>query len=172
MVDSQPTLILQFLAITLAGAGVIAGFHQLTARLAHQANIERLATDPGLYSNLEVREYGRTIAQPVFRQRIALWFVEVLRDAGRPGTLYLADRVRGHEQQLRMLVQDLQAGEVEIPTPTMAACAQLLTAAADSPLYNPNLPAEQLMATLFRIRVAMRRTTPKEPSGPTSTGPQ
>ena len=172
MVDPQPTPFLQFLAITLVVSGAIAGFHQLITRLVHRANVERLATDPRSYSNQEVRDYGYTIAQPVFRQRIAQWFVEVLRDAGRPEALYLADRVHSHEHQIRMLVADLQAGDVEIPTPTMAACAQLLMAAADSPLYNPNVPAEQLMAALFRIRIAMRRTAAKEPRWPTPTGPR
>jgi hypothetical protein len=131
--------------------------YAVLTRVANQHQLESLATDPGAYALPDVRALGKRLVTDTTRRRLAGWLWEVIREAGQPGSLYLEDRVRAHSHQLRALARDLSASNVVVQATSMATCVRLLTSAAESPLYNPNLPAEQLMSMLFRIRLGVVR---------------
>jgi hypothetical protein len=114
--------------------------------------IARLALDPNAYSLPEVRGYGDRLVAPAEREKLAGWLRELIRDASFPGSLYLSDRVSAYAHQLEFLASELTASWVSVRPDSAAACLHLLTHAAESPLYNPALPAEELATTLERIR--------------------
>ncbi|HEY1521139.1 MAG TPA: hypothetical protein VGF91_32235 [Solirubrobacteraceae bacterium] len=113
--------------------------------------IARLALDPNAYSLPEVRRYATRLALPAEREKLAAWLRELVEDAPHPGSLYLSDRVSRYARQFEFLASKLTSSWVDVRPDSAAACHHLLTHAAESPLYNAALPAEQLESTLERI---------------------
>ena len=116
--------------------------------------VERLAIEPDASAIPDVERYLKELANAPTRRLMAAWICDVLTEAGQPGSLYLADRVHAHDHQLRLLARDLDSG-LTIQPQSIAICARLLTAAPESPLYNPRIPSEHLMSALFRIRLGI-----------------
>jgi hypothetical protein len=145
----------QPVALPLALVSIAMISYALLTHVANQHKLASLATDPGAYALPEVRALGERLVEDTTRRHLAGWLWEVIREAGQPGSLYLEDRVRAHSHQLRTLARDLSAGNVVVQATSMATCFRLLTSAAESPLYNPNVPAEQLLSMLFRIRLGV-----------------
>jgi hypothetical protein len=54
-----------------------------------------------------------------------------------------------------MLAHELAAPAARVEPATAVACRRLVTRPVESPLYNPNLPEEDLRALLLRIRAGI-----------------
>jgi hypothetical protein len=115
--------------------------------------IARLAMEPAAYAIPAVRDYGARLQAQ--RARFGLWLVEVVDRAGEPETMYLADRVSRYRAELRAAAHELMAPDSRVEPVSVATCRRLLTMAAESPLYNPNVPAVDLGSALFRIRAGI-----------------
>jgi hypothetical protein len=135
----------------LLGAAVAAALANANRLIRHDA-IARLALDPSAYDLAEVRRHGSRLIRPAERQRLAEWLHEIVREAHIPGNWYLADRVSLHATQLESLAREIVAPRVNVGPVAMALCRRLLSHAVESPLYNPEVPAEELIATIQRIR--------------------
>jgi hypothetical protein len=143
------------LAIALAlGAGFEAVVYVVTVA-RRRALIARLAVEPDAYGIAAVREFGARLAGPGQRERLGRWLVEVLDEAGRPESLYLADRVSEYAIQIQAVAFDLMAPDARVQPVSVATCRRLLTVATESPLYNPQLPAVDLGSALFRIHAGI-----------------
>ena len=59
----------------------------------------------------------------------------------------------------------IAAPSARVEPATVVACRRLLTRPVQSPLYNPNLPDEDLAALVFRIRAGIN--SPDRSVGPT-----
>jgi hypothetical protein len=89
-----------------------------------------------------------------------------VHDCGQPLQLHLGVRTANYAHQLEMLARELGAPSARIEPATAVACRRLLTRPVESPLYNPNLPEEDLRAALIRIGAGITdadlRTRPTE----------
>lgn len=120
--------------------------------VAYRETVARMALDPSAYVIPEVSRYGRRFATPAERARLASWLRDVLRESTMSECWCLADRVRHHASQLEGLAADLARPHVSIRPASAVACRRLLTCGAESPLYNPRIPSNELSAVLLRIR--------------------
>jgi hypothetical protein len=136
----------------LAGSAVQLGLC-LVERVRLREVVARLAMDPAAYAIPAVGEYGARLQAQ--RARFGLWLVEVVDRAGEPETMYLADRVARYRGELRATAHELMAPDSRVAPVSVATCRRLLTMAADSPLYNPNVPDVDLGSALFRIRAGI-----------------
>jgi hypothetical protein len=118
--------------------------------------IARLALNPGAYSVPEVRRYGHELVVLRGRRRVAAALERVLRNAGAPGSYYIADRVYACRHEIRALAEALRAPETRAEPTSIALCWRLLRSAADSPLYNWRLPADDLRVAVRRIQAGIR----------------
>jgi hypothetical protein len=132
--------------------GAIAALLGLASLMSRRNTIARLALDPHAYVLDEVERYGSALIRLTERQKLAAWLREVVRDAPRPGSWYLTDRVARHAGQLEVLAAEIATPSARVRPSSAVACRRLLTHAADSPLYNYDVPAEELGATIERIR--------------------
>jgi hypothetical protein len=145
------------LALALAvGAGVEI-LLALFAFASRRGLISRLALEPDAYAIPEVESYGKALTQPRYRAQLAEGIRSMVRDAFRPGNLYLGHRVARYRRELEALARDLISPAVRVHPVSVARCRRLLTEAAESPLYNPQLPEEELAVILRRIRAGMQR---------------
>jgi hypothetical protein len=146
------------LALALA---VGAGFEILLVIglfLARRGLISRLALEPDAYCIPEVKAYGETLTKPRQRAIVADGLRSMVRDALRPGVLYLPDRVMRHARELESIARDFRSPGVRVHPASVARCRRLLTEAAESPLYNPRLTEEDLETILRRIRSGIKRS--------------
>jgi hypothetical protein len=118
--------------------------------------IATLALNPSAYSVPEVRRYGAGLVMLRGRRRVAAALERVLTQAGTPGSYYLADRVHKCRHEIRDLAEALRAPGTRAEPTSVALCWRLLRSAADSPLYNWHLPAEDLHVAVRRIRAGIR----------------
>lgn len=118
--------------------------------------IATLALNQHAYTVPEVRQYGAGLVMPRGRMRVAAALERVLADAGTPGTYYLADRVHANRREIRALAKALRAPGAEAEPTSIALCWRLLRSAAESPLYNWHLPADDLGIAVRRIRAGVR----------------
>jgi hypothetical protein len=122
--------------------------------------LERLATEPAAHAIPEVQAFATKLARPAARRRLARTIHSMLTEVTRPGkafhALYLADRVRRYARELDAISRDLLSPSVRVEPVSMARCAWLLTQAAENPLFDRRLPAEDLGAMLHRIRAGMK----------------
>ena len=65
----------------------------------------------------------------------------------------LVDRVAAARAQLLELANDLE--QTQTPDPTCVAVLRELLTNANGPLYNPNVPADELHTTLARARAGL-----------------
>jgi hypothetical protein len=119
--------------------------------------IERLALNRSAYSVPEVRRYGHRLVVLSGRRRVAAALERVLTNAGAPGSYYLADRVHACRHEISALVEALRAPDTRAEPTSIALCWRLLKSAADSPLYNWRLPAEDLRLAFRRVQAGIRR---------------
>jgi hypothetical protein len=119
--------------------------------------ISQLALNEQAYAVPEVRRYGNGLAVPSGRRRAAEALERVLRDAGSPGSYYLAGRVYACRREIRELAEALRSPEARVEPTSLAMCWQLLRSGVDSPLYNWHLPAEDLRMSVRRIQAGIRK---------------
>lgn len=117
--------------------------------------VARLALEPAAYALPVVAAYGARVAQESQRARLAAWLVEVITEACMPHSLYLGDRVALVSQELEALARELVSPTRSVEPISAVACRRLLTHAVESPLYNPDLPLEDLHSALRRIRAGI-----------------
>jgi hypothetical protein len=145
------------LSSRLSVALVAGALAQLLACAVQRARIDglvsRLALDPAAYAIPAVREYGARLARE--RASLGAWLVEVLDEAGRPDSMYLADRVAHYAEEIHAAAEELMAPGSSVQPVCLATCRRLLTMATDSPLYNENVPAVDLGSALYRIRAGI-----------------
>jgi hypothetical protein len=120
--------------------------------LCRRERIERLALEPSAYTIPAVARFGARVAALSERRRLAAWLNSVVHERGEVLELHLVARVRHYASQLEMLATELATPSVRVEPTTAVACRRLLTRPVESPLYNPNLPEEDLRALLLRIR--------------------
>jgi hypothetical protein len=143
-------------ALPMLVGGAVAGLLSLANLVSRRNTIAQLSLDPDAYTLDEVRRHGDALVCPIERQRLAAWLREVVREAPMPGSWYLADRVSRHAGQLEALAAEITSPTARVRPSSAAACLRLLTHAADSPIYNYSVPAEELPATIERIRRGIR----------------
>jgi hypothetical protein len=163
MVPAAALAGIAFVVSNTLGMSLICGVVVLTA-LALYDTIRRrdlisvMALNEQAYTVPEVRRYGNGLVVARGRRRAAAALERVLRNAGSPGSYYLADRVNACRHDIRALADALKAPEARAEPTSLAMCWQLLRSGADSPLYNWHLPAEDLQVAVRRIRAGVRRT--------------
>jgi hypothetical protein len=114
--------------------------------------VERLALDPSAYAIPEVARFGGRVANLTQRRLLAESISSLVHDRGHPLALHLGARTRKHAEELDALARELAAPSARIEPATAVACRRLVTRPVQSPLYNPNLPEEDLTALLLRLR--------------------
>jgi hypothetical protein len=150
------------LAISLACGSVCLMLLALGDTVRRRELIATLALDPSAYTVPEVRRYGAGLVMLRGRRRVAAALERVLTNAGTPGSYYLADRVHKCRHEIRDLAEALRAPGTRAEPTSVALCWRLLRSAADSPLYNWHLPADDLPVTVRRIRAGIRRSPAPE----------
>jgi hypothetical protein len=154
-----------FVVSNTLGMSLLCGVVVLTAMALHDTFRRRdlisvMALNEQAYTVPEVRRYGNALVVPRGRRRAAAALERVLKNAGSPGSYYLADRVRACRHEIRTLADALRAPGARAEPTSLALCWQLLRSGADSPLYNWHLPAEDLQMSLRRINAGIRPRTP------------
>jgi hypothetical protein len=148
------------LSLAAAVASLVGSAVATTIALANFASrrdlVARLALDPRAHVIADVREYATRLALPAERQKLAAWLLEIVYEA-TPGDWYLTDRVARYAAQLELLATELASSWARVLPASAAACRHLLTEAVESPLYNPDIAAEELPATIQRIRRGITR---------------
>jgi hypothetical protein len=145
-------LVLPQLFVPLLIGGLLEILIAISSVLDRRYVIQELAADPRAYVIPEVERYGSRFTRLPARQRMASWINHVLAEATLPGTLLLPERVERYALELHSLAKELASPAVQFSPATAVQCLRLLACIVDSPLYNPNLPAEDLGVALSRIR--------------------
>ncbi len=117
--------------------------------------IERLALEPSAYTIPAVARFGARVAALSERRRLASWINSVVHERGQPLELHLVVRVTHYASQLETLASELAVPSARVEPAMAVACRRLLTRPVESPLYNPNLPEEDLRALLLRIQAGI-----------------
>jgi hypothetical protein len=143
------------LAYSLAAGAAFEALVALWALLSRRGLIARLALEPDAYAIPEVEAYGASITRPRQLAILARGIRSMVRDALRPDSLYLGDRVIRYARELEAVARDLVAPGARVHPSSVARCRRLLTEAAESPLYNPKLPAEDIPQIVRRIRAGI-----------------
>jgi hypothetical protein len=144
----------------IVGAAVQAML-SVVAYVTRRDRLEELALDPSAYVIPDVRAFGAWLARPRQRRLLARALASLIKDAMRPGNFFLGDRVLRYGRELETIARDLLSPAVRVQPAAAATCRWLLTHGAESPLYDPKLPAEDLGSMLYRILAGM------SPAGPT-----
>lgn len=151
------------IAIGLGAAGAVELTRAIVLWLYRRERIERLALDPSAYAIPEVARFGARIAAVSERRRLAAWIDSVVHDRGQPLELHLVGRAGKYAHQLETLARELATPSARVDPATAVACRRLLTRPVESPLYNPNLPEEDLRALLIRIATGITSTELRSP---------
>lgn len=119
--------------------------------LRRRERIERLALDPSAYAIPAVARFGRRLCELPHRRRLATSLRAMVNER-QALDLHLVARTGRFAQQLESLARELAAPAARVEPAMVVACRRLITRPVESPLYNPNLPEEDLTALLLRIR--------------------
>src|SRR5262249_6404545 len=112
-------------AVALGIGAAVQVLISLRALAARRSRIATLALDPKAYTIPEVDRFGRRCLRD--RHRLALWLAEVVAHAGRPGSLYLGDRVARFRAELEALARALASRHARVTPASAVACRRLLT---------------------------------------------
>ncbi|MGZ4171434.1 MAG: hypothetical protein ACXVSE_09775 [Solirubrobacteraceae bacterium] len=123
--------------------------------LSRRERIERLALEPSAYAIPAVARFGARVCALRERRRLAAFIDAVIHERGHPLELHLVSRAGRYAQLLETLARELASPAARVEPAVAVACRRLLTRPVESPLYNPNLPAEDLRALLLRIRAGI-----------------
>lgn len=117
--------------------------------------LESLALEPAAYSIEEVASLGSRVAAIDQREQLAVWIRSLIRGNGQWLELHLRERTRTHAPELEAVAREISLPAAQVHPASVMACRRLLTRPVQSPLYNPNLPEEDLTAVLLRIRAGI-----------------
>jgi len=115
-----------------------------------------LALNPSAYVVPDVRRYGDRLVVPRGRHRLAKALERILATAGTPGCYCIPDRVNKFRKEIEALASTLRMPGTRVEPACVALCWRLLTRAAESPLYNWELPADELGFQVRRIQAGIR----------------
>lgn len=138
-------------AVTLSCGAVLEMLLAAVLWLRRRERIEQLALDPSAYTIPAVARFGARVCDLSQRRRLAA-SIRSMVDDRQPLDLHLVGRTGRFAQQLETLARELAAPAALVEPATAVACRRLVTRPVESPLYNPNLPEEDLRALLHRIR--------------------
>jgi len=142
----------KWFAVTL-GAGAVLELSLAAVRwLRCRERVERLALEPAAYAIPQVARFGARASALRERRRLARCLDAMVHDRGHPLELHLVIRASSYSQHLEALARELASPAMRIEPAMAVACRRLITRPVESPLYNPNLPEEDLRAVLMRIR--------------------
>jgi hypothetical protein len=142
-------------AIALAVGSVLQVSVAVVLWLYRRERIERLALDPAAYAIPAVAQCGARACALRERRRLASVIYGVVHERGNPLELHLVIRTSHCASQLETLARELASPAARVEPPLAVACRRLITRPVESPLYNPNLPEEDLRALLLRIRTGI-----------------
>jgi hypothetical protein len=140
--------------------GIGAGFMLLLAisdTFRRRELLARLALNPNAYVVPDVKRYGDRLVVPSGRHRLAKALERVLATSGTPGCYCIPDRVNKFRREIEALARSLRMPGTRAEPASVALCWRLLTRAAESPLYNWELPADDLGFQVQRIQAGIRR---------------
>jgi hypothetical protein len=121
--------------------------------------LARLALNPNAYVVPDVKRYGDRLTVPRGRRRLAKALERVIIHAGTPYSYCIGDRVHKFRRELETLAALLRSPETRVEPTSVAHCWRLLTRAAESPLYNWELPADELGFQVRQIQLGIRRSS-------------
>jgi hypothetical protein len=147
-------------AAALAAGGALQLAAAVTVWLCRRERIERLALEPSAYVIPAVARFGARVCALPERRRLAAFIQAVVHERGHPLELHLVTRAGRCAQLLDALARELASPGARVEPAVAVACRRLLTRPVESPLYNPNLPEEDLRALLLRIRAGISSGEP------------
>ncbi|HYZ82499.1 MAG TPA: hypothetical protein VE571_14580 [Solirubrobacteraceae bacterium] len=142
-------------AVALAVGAALELGAALAFWLSRRERIERLALDPSAYVIPAVARFGARVCALRERRRLAAFIEAIVHERGHPLELHLVGRAGHYAQLLDALACDLASPAARVEPAVAVACRRLLTRPVESPLYNPNLPEEDLRSLLLRIRAGI-----------------
>lgn len=142
------TRILPALAVPLFVGGVVVGGRGVTALWRRWDLVDRLATEPDAHAIAEVRAYAAREATMERRHR----FAALIRGAVAPHERALVAPTSTAAEALEALARELDDSSLGLDPACAVACARLVSDPAQSPLLNPELPPEELLARVHQIR--------------------
>jgi hypothetical protein len=146
------------LAIALGVGALALLIAALAVRDSHRQMIVRLAIHGDAYVIPEVARYGARVAAPARLATLSDWLQEAVASCGDRNTWYAEDRVLAYRQEIVTLATELGAPDASVSPVSAVECQQLLTHSVRSPLYNYELPPENLRAAIYRIRAGISAT--------------
>lgn len=114
--------------------------------------LERLAVDGEAYRIPAVRRFGERLTRPRERHRLATGLALVVELSEGPFGLVSPQRFAACVSELEALARQFDDREIQVLPTSIATCRRLLGRTTESPLYNEDLPPEDLTAALYRIR--------------------
>jgi len=116
-----------FVVSNALGMSLLCGVVVLTALALHDTFRRRdlisvMALNEHAYTVPDVRRYGNLLVVPRGRRRAAAALERVLKNAGSPGSYYLADRVNACRHEIRALADALRAPEARAEPTSLAMC--------------------------------------------------
>ncbi|HWC85016.1 MAG TPA: hypothetical protein VG388_00655, partial [Solirubrobacteraceae bacterium] len=151
-------------AVALAVGSVVQASVAVVLWLCRRERIERLALDPAAYAIPAVARFGARACALRERRRLAAVMHAVVHERGTPLELHLGVRASHCAPLLETLARELALPAARVEAPMAVACRRLITRPVESPLYNPNLPEEDLRALLLRIRAGISSGGPGDGS--------
>lgn len=143
--------------IAIAASIIPAAILAIGAHIARQRRLATMALSPELVQ-LPDLESERKRLQSVRSRRALAAGVRRTADPIQPSRRLdpcpvLVDRVAAVRAQLFELADDLE--QTQTPDPACVALLHELLTTGSSPLYNPNVPADELHTTLARARAGL-----------------
>jgi hypothetical protein len=142
-------------AAALGGGAGLLVVVALAVRDRRRELVGRLAVDPDAYVIPDVARYGARAAAPAQVASLSDWLREAVATCGEGNTWYAEDRVLAFRTEIATLASELGAPGILVSPHSAVECTRLLTRTVESPLYNPQLPPENLRAAIFRIRAGI-----------------
>lgn len=133
------------LALPLFLGGLVVGVLGVTALWRRWDLVDRLAGERDAYVIPEVLAHALREATMERRHDFAVRIRGTLRGPVTPGLATAAE-------ELEVLASELDDGELALDPACAVACMRLLSDPAESPLFNPMLPPDELRSRVRQIR--------------------
>ncbi len=149
-------------AAALAAGALVLALCAATVRAHRNELIRRLAVHRDAYELPSVAAYGAKISSAENVALLAKWLREIVDSCGDPQTWVPSARVGACRVEITALADELASPYSLLSPDGAAECQRLLTRMVESPLYNTELPEEDLRAAIFRIRgrISLRAVSP------------
>jgi hypothetical protein len=143
--------------VAIAASIIIAAILAIGTDLTRRERVATMVLSPELVQLPELAAERRRLQSTRTRRALAAGLRRTADPIQPPRRFdpcpVLVDRVAAVRVELLELADDLE--EAHTPDPTSVALARELLTSGTSPLYNPNIPADDLQATLARVRAGV-----------------